>query len=204
MTWCRLKWVFFFVVATVLAATGAYAINIDTVPVGNPGNAADTTGYGAVGYDYDIGTYEVTGAQYAQFLNAVAATDPYGLYNTHMGAGDWACKIQRSGTSGSYTYSVADDWANRPVNLVSWYDAARFCNWLTNRRHGVGSLYVQRRHYRYGHPGPRDGRANSRQNGVVHSDGGRSGIRPRITRTTARPGTTSTIPPAATPFRATA
>jgi streptogramin lyase len=42
------------------------------------------------------------------------------------------CKIQRSGSSGSYTYSVASDWANRPVNFVNWGDAARFCNWLTN------------------------------------------------------------------------
>ncbi|HUU94516.1 MAG TPA: hypothetical protein VM487_02165, partial [Phycisphaerae bacterium] len=42
------------------------------------------------------------------------------------------CKIQRGGSSGSYTYSVASDWANRPVNFVSWGDAARFANWLTN------------------------------------------------------------------------
>jgi hypothetical protein len=35
-------------------------INIDYVTVGNAGNAADTTGYGAVGYIYNIGKYEVT------------------------------------------------------------------------------------------------------------------------------------------------
>jgi len=33
---------------------------------------------------------------------------------------------------GNYTYSVAADWANRPVNWVSWADAAGYCNWLTN------------------------------------------------------------------------
>ena len=31
-----------------------------------------------------------------------------------------------------YQYRVADDWANRPVNYVSWGDAARFANWLHN------------------------------------------------------------------------
>ena len=39
---------------------------------------------------------------------------------------------ERSGSPGSYTYSVAPDWANRPVNFVSWGDAARFANWLHN------------------------------------------------------------------------
>ena len=36
------------------------AITIDMVTVGNPGNAADTIGYGAVSYGYQIGTYEIT------------------------------------------------------------------------------------------------------------------------------------------------
>ncbi len=130
MTWCRLNRVFF-LAAAVLAATTAYAITMDTVPVGNPGNAADNTGYGDVGYNYNIGTYEVTNAQYVEFLNAVAASDPYGLYNTSMWSHDYGCKIERSGTSGAYTYSVAADRADRPVNYVSWYDAARFSNWLT-------------------------------------------------------------------------
>jgi formylglycine-generating enzyme required for sulfatase activity len=42
------------------------------------------------------------------------------------------CGIQRIGTPGSYLYDVAPDWANRPVNHVSWGDAARFANWLHN------------------------------------------------------------------------
>ena len=67
-----------------LAAGAAQAAIIDTVPVGNPGNAADTTGYGSVAYTYNIGKYDVTAGQYTAFLNAVAATDTYGLYNTSM------------------------------------------------------------------------------------------------------------------------
>jgi formylglycine-generating enzyme required for sulfatase activity len=40
--------------------------------------------------------------------------------------------IQRTGTAPNYSYSVAPDWANRPVNYVSFWDAARFANWLHN------------------------------------------------------------------------
>jgi len=47
--------------------------------VGSPGNAADDTGYGAVAHSHQIGKYPVTNAQYAEFLNAVAATDTYAL-----------------------------------------------------------------------------------------------------------------------------
>jgi formylglycine-generating enzyme required for sulfatase activity len=126
-----------------VAATTASAVDIETVPVGNPGNAGELSGSGAGGYgpdricgavdyEYNIGKYEVTAGQYTEFLNAVAATDTYGLYTTSMDTSSWGCKIQRSGSSGSYSYSVAGDWANRPVNYVSWGDAARFANWLHN------------------------------------------------------------------------
>ena len=123
----------------VLLCLGSLAqanITIDTVPVGDVGNQADTRyetpGYGSVGYNYNIGKYEVTAGQYTAFLNAVAATDTYGLYDTAMGSNSYGCKIQRTGTSGSYTYSVAYDWANRPVNYVSYWDSCRFANWLGN------------------------------------------------------------------------
>jgi len=35
------------------------------------------------------------------------------------------CKIEQTGSSGSYTYSVASDYANRPVNYVSYWDSGR-------------------------------------------------------------------------------
>jgi len=128
-------------VVTVVGGLAHGAVVIETVPVGNPGNPDDTRYRspryvaGGVDYVYNIGKYEVTAGQYTEFLNAVADTDTYGLYNTNMtssGGNDKGCNIQRSGSSGSYTYSVASDWANRPVNFVSWGDAVRFCNWLHN------------------------------------------------------------------------
>jgi formylglycine-generating enzyme required for sulfatase activity len=111
---------------------GTGLTSLETVTVGNPGNAADGVGFGAVDYEYRIGKYEVTAGQYTEFLNAVAANDAYGLYNTAMWTDAQGCKIQRSGSSGNYTYSVASDRADRPVNYVSWGDAARFANWLHN------------------------------------------------------------------------
>ncbi len=116
----------------------ASAVTMDWVTVGNTGNANDGTGYGSVSEVYRISTYEVTAGQYTEFLNAVAATDTYGLYNTGMWSHSYGCKIERSGSSGSYTYSVASDWANRPVNYVSWYDSLRFTNWLHNGQ-GTGN-----------------------------------------------------------------
>jgi sulfatase modifying factor 1 len=124
-------------VCVALASAASAAVNIETVPVGNRGNAADThgAGYGAVNYEYSIGKYEVTASQYTGFLNAVAATDTYGLYNTSMSRTDDGSGIARSGggTIGNpYTYTVDANFVNRPVNYVSFYDSCRFANWLHN------------------------------------------------------------------------
>ncbi len=116
---------------------GASNITIDTVLVGNAGNANDPlTGnlYGGVDYNYRIGTTEVTNAQYAAFLNEKAKSDPLGLYNTSMGSGFGG--ITRNGSSGSYSYSAISGRENKPVMEVTWYDAIRFANWLHN---GQGS-----------------------------------------------------------------
>ena len=116
----------------IMANNASAQITIDAVPVGNAGNANDpTTGFGAVDYDYSIGTYEVTLNQYTAFLNAVGAADTYGLYRTAMGSDPRIMGITRSGAPGNYTYSVLGSGA-RPVTYVTWYSAARFVNWLHN------------------------------------------------------------------------
>jgi sulfatase modifying factor 1 len=109
----------------------ASLINIDTVLVGDAGNPNDSTGYGAVNYEYRIGKYEVTIAQYTAFLNAVAATDTYALWHSPMESRNNIAGISRSGSIGSYSYSVIGS-GNRPVTFVDWFDAARFANWMAN------------------------------------------------------------------------
>jgi formylglycine-generating enzyme required for sulfatase activity len=106
---------------------------MDWVSVGGAGNGCDVQPqgcFGAVADAYLISKYETTNAQYAEFLNAVAATDTYNLYNTNMGSGLGG--ITRSGSSGSYTYSTIAGRQDMAVNFVSWFDSLRFANWMHN------------------------------------------------------------------------
>jgi formylglycine-generating enzyme required for sulfatase activity len=120
-----------------LAFGATQGVVIETVTVGNPGNPGESQPdgtFGSVSYVYNIGKYEVTAGHYTAFLNAVAAADTYSLYHTNMWTHAHGCKIERIGAPGSYTYSVAPDWANRPVNFVTFGDALRFANWLHNEQ----------------------------------------------------------------------
>ena len=131
----------FSTVCLIASPARAAPVTIDWVTVGNPGNAADTNFTGAVSYQYQIGKYEVTIQQWTDFLNVAAKSDPYGLYNPSMASDLNAAGISRAGTSGSYTYSVINNGGNsgnRPITFVSWFDAARFANWLQNGQ-GSGS-----------------------------------------------------------------
>jgi formylglycine-generating enzyme required for sulfatase activity len=113
-------------------------VTIDTVTVGDAGNAPDSTTHGAVADVFAIGKYEVTISQYTTFLNSVAsvAGNSYivDLWNTNMATDLNVAGISRSGIgleSNPYSYSaIGSD--NRPITYVSWFDAARFANWMHN------------------------------------------------------------------------
>jgi sulfatase modifying factor 1 len=137
------------VAATFCLASSAAAVGFDWVTVGAPGNACDPQPdagrcFGAVGYTYRIAAYEVTNAQYAEFLNAKAKSDPLGLYSTDMAA----FHITRSGSSGTFTYAVVPGHGNRPIAYVTFYDVLRFVNWLHNGQGNGGTetgAYTPRR-----------------------------------------------------------
>jgi len=132
-----------FVLAALVFALDARAVAIDWVAVGNPNNSADTpstncfaANCGSVPYDYWISKYEVTNAQYAEFLNAKAGSDPLGLYNIDMGNAAINGGINKIPTTRAYRYGAKAGFENKPVTYVSFYDALRFANWLHN---GKGS-----------------------------------------------------------------
>ena len=85
--------------------TGANQFTLDFTTIGNANNSADTNGYGSVGYDYRIGTYEIS--QY-QIDRATAS----GLSNVVAGA-----------FSG-----------DRPAGLMTWFESAAFVNWLNTSK----------------------------------------------------------------------
>ncbi len=78
------------------------------VTIGNAGNAADgTTGYGAVGYTYQISATEVTIAEF-----------------TASGAGN--------GNENYWNDGTRTVGPNAPASYVSLYEAMKYCNWLTS------------------------------------------------------------------------
>ena len=129
-------------VVTLLATNlaGATPITVEWVTVGDSGNMADIapTGYGAVTDVFRLMKYEMTNSDYTIFLNAVAKTDPYFLYNPEMST-DVQGGITRTGTPGDYIYAVKPNMASKPVTYVSWFDAARMANWMHNGATGFSS-----------------------------------------------------------------
>jgi hypothetical protein len=85
--------------------TGASTFEIAFVAIGNPGNAADTTGApnpaGAVPYAYRIGKFEIS----EDMIDKANALGGLGI-----------TKDLRS--------------PDKPATSVSWFEAARFVNWL--------------------------------------------------------------------------
>jgi formylglycine-generating enzyme required for sulfatase activity len=65
----------------------------------------------------------------------VAKTDTYSLYSSNM-TESTINGISQGGISGSYTYTVNPGSGNKPITYVSWFDAARFTNWLHNGQPG--------------------------------------------------------------------
>jgi sulfatase modifying factor 1 len=82
--------------------SGANTFDISFVNIGNVGNAADTTGYGAVPYAYRVGVYEVS-------KNDILKATASGMANV---------------TAGAWTGS------NQPAASISWLESAAFANWL--------------------------------------------------------------------------
>lgn len=133
---------------TSLAVPNTHAVTIDWVPVGDPGNAGQTQTYtnggtltfGTVNYAYRIMKFEFTNSQYAAFLNAIDpdGTNPNSVYHSDMGS-NVRGGITNTGTTNGSRYAVKSNMGAKPVNYVSWWNAARVSNWLHNGAQTYGS-----------------------------------------------------------------
>jgi formylglycine-generating enzyme required for sulfatase activity len=92
---------------------------MDFVTIGNPGNVADTTGSpnpaGSVAYTYNLGKYEVSRDQ----INKANSAGGLGITMYDM-----------SSTMQDMSSSYGGNGVNRPATGVSWYEAAKYVNWL--------------------------------------------------------------------------
>ncbi len=128
-----------------LLAVSAHAVTIDWVTVGDAGNTADTTGApnpaGAVADAFQIMKFEFTNQQYTAFLNSVdpTGTNPNSVYNGTMGWDRGGGIFFMSANASGSKYEVKLNMGDKPVNYVSWFDAARVCNWLMNGATGTSS-----------------------------------------------------------------
>jgi len=120
------------VMAMMLLVIGAAqaTVVIETVPVGDIGNAADSTGYGAVGNPYNIGKYKVTVSQYAEFLNVIRKRPGRSRYGNLMAP--QIAQVDTGDAADPYSYNVVSGCENQAIVGVSFWNACAFANWLTN------------------------------------------------------------------------
>ena len=100
--------------AGIIFGSGVNQFNMEFVPIGSPGNADDTTGnpipVGSVGYEYQIGKFEVSEDM-----------------------------IEKFNASQSLIITKDTRGANKPATSVSWNEATRFVNWLNTSTGGFAA-----------------------------------------------------------------
>lgn len=140
-----------------LAAPAAAGIDpvsgIDFVTIGAPGNQPwmgatphipgdMAIGRGGVDYEYRIGRFEVTTAQWTEFFNAAfdrPASDriPWLIPPTF-----WGAQSTAPNTPGGLRWTVPAGNEMRPVGNISWRMAAIYCNWLHNGKSTDRSAFM--------------------------------------------------------------
>jgi formylglycine-generating enzyme required for sulfatase activity len=100
--------------------SGANAFTMEFVTIGNPGNAPDTTGNpnpaGSVAYTYNLGKYEVS----RDMITKANSAGSLGI------------------TLGDLTF-YGGNGGNKPATAITWYEAAKFVNWLNTSTGGTAA-----------------------------------------------------------------
>lgn len=121
-----------------LAAQKAEAqplLGLESILIEDMNNPADPlTGRGSVSHRYWMMTGPVSNAQYVIFLNAVdpQGLNTYSLWNSQMSSNARGGVLRNLSAPDGSKYSVKQNFGDKPVNFVSWFDAARFANWVHN------------------------------------------------------------------------
>jgi formylglycine-generating enzyme required for sulfatase activity len=114
---------------------------IDLVTIRAPGNApwvappgSPQGGTGVVDYEYRIGRYEVTSAQWVEFFNA-AYDRPVEDRLPYLRVPQfWGGIGTTPNTPGGQRWTTNAQSAMLPVGDISWRMAAMYCNWLHNNK----------------------------------------------------------------------
>jgi formylglycine-generating enzyme required for sulfatase activity len=114
--------------------------------IGNDDDPAMQNSIGQVSYEYRIMLHQVTNSEYANFLNVVDASglDTHKLYPTgaNIVTNKRAGIIFNSSNSVGNKYTIKTNFLNKPVNYVTWKNAAMMANWLNNGSGTNSSLYT--------------------------------------------------------------
>ena len=126
---------------SILAAPAIAAIDpnsgIEFVTIGAVNNPAWTGGgsnnnRGSVGYVYNIGKFEVTTAQWAEFMNAALDRPATDRIPAVQYPSIWGATAVPPANAGGRRYVVPPGRENIPVGGITWRTAAIFANWLHN------------------------------------------------------------------------
>ncbi|HWB60027.1 MAG TPA: SUMF1/EgtB/PvdO family nonheme iron enzyme [Chthoniobacteraceae bacterium] len=154
--------ILFFLLCGVFAAVAIPArgaVDFPWVAVGDAGNPADPkTGFGKVDYDYEISAYDVTNAQYVEFLNTVdpSGANPLRLWNRSMSTEPGGGIDFDVNAPAGRKYSAKAGFEKKPFTFGTFFNALRFINWLNN---GQGSASTEQGAYTLlgGTPAPSNG-----------------------------------------------
>lgn len=118
--------------AMALPAISGAASTDGYTTIGQPGNAPDKNGYGAVDHLYKISSAKVSNRQYASFLNTIDPTgqNALGVFNAKMQSVG-GINLRPDAAEGQH-YAPRKGAERSPAQHVGWLGAARYVNWLSN------------------------------------------------------------------------
>jgi formylglycine-generating enzyme required for sulfatase activity len=109
-----------------------------------PTDGDRAVGRGRVSYEYNIGKFEVTTAQWVEFFNA-AFDRPSNDLLPHLrppDGGHWGAQSATPNTPGARRWDVIAGQDLHPVGDISWRMAAMYCNWLHNGKNTDRSAFL--------------------------------------------------------------